>query len=347
MPITLPTRLPGRLLLTCAVLAAPLGFIRAQAPVQSLDPFVFTATRTPLAPGAVGSAVDVITAEDLARRQVRSLSGALGLVPGAPQFTSGAPGGITSIFLRGANSNQTLFLVDGIRLNDPNTDYQLFLGGSCVSFCDSLEVSHGPQSTLYGGEAVGGVIALRARRGAGEPSGRVALEAGSFGTVQGALSAEGEHAGWGYVASLQGGHTDNERANNAFDSGNLTLRVDRTVREGLAVGATVRGFRGVYGSPGSRFTNDPDNEERERLGRQAHAWWTGPPLRGREPARGPRDCHHGGDQPSRCSRRAGIVHRPRAPPRDRGFHRRGQPHAQHRLWGDQSQAGPSRGLCAG
>ncbi|HEY0966452.1 MAG TPA: TonB-dependent receptor [Opitutaceae bacterium] len=258
-----PARSSGCLYLTCAVLAAPFGFLRAQAPVQSLDPYVLTATRTPLAPGAVGSAVDVITAEDLARRQVSSLAGALGIVPGAPLFASGAPGGITSIFLRGANSNQTLFLVDGIRLNDPNTDYQLFLGGSCVSFCDSLEVSHGPQSTLYGGEAVGGVIALRAERGSGAPSGRIAVEAGSFGTVQGAISAQGEHAGWGYVASLQGGHTDNDRVNNAFDSGNLTLRVDRTVREGLAVGATVRGFRGVYGSPGSRFTNDPDNEERE------------------------------------------------------------------------------------
>jgi len=264
MPITLTTHFPGRLFLTCAaLLAGPFPSVHAQTPVQSLDPFVFTATRTPLAPGAVGSAVDVITAQDLARRQVRSLSGALGLVPGALQFTSGAPGGITSIFLRGANSNQTLFLVDGIRLNDPNTDYQLFLGGSCVSFCDSLEVSHGPQSTLYGGEAVGGVIALRAERGAGAPSGAVALEAGSFGTVQGALSAQGERAGWGYVASLQGGRTENERANNTFESGNLTVRVDRTVREGLAVGATVRGFRGVYGSPGSRFTNDPDNEERE------------------------------------------------------------------------------------
>lgn len=257
------SRSAGRSFVASAAFAATLLTARAQAPVESLDTFVLTATRTPVAPGALGSVVETITTADLARRQINSLSGALGGIPGAPLFASGAPGASTALFLRGSNSNQTLFLVDGIRLNDPNTNYELFLGGACVSACDSLEVSHGPQSTLYGGEAVGGVIALRAERGRGAPTGRFALEAGSFGTVQGAVSAQGERGAWGYALNVQGGHTDNERPNNAFDSGNVVLRLDRTVNARLNVGFTVRSFHGVYGSPGSRFTNDPDNEERE------------------------------------------------------------------------------------
>ena len=235
----------------------------AQTPPTALDPFVTSATRTPAQPQTVGSAVEVISAADLARRQISSLSGALGGGTSAPLFASGASGGVTSLFLRGANSNQTLFLVDGLRLNDPNTDYAVFLGGSCVSACDSLEIAHGPQSTLYGGEAVGGVVSLRAQRGSGAAATRLSAEAGSFGTVQGAITTQGERGANAWNFSAQGGHTANDRANNAFDSANATLRLDRTVGERAAIGGTLRWFHGIYGDPGDRFTNDPDNESRE------------------------------------------------------------------------------------
>ncbi|MBL9200503.1 MAG: TonB-dependent receptor [Opitutaceae bacterium] len=236
---------------------------QTRTPPTTLPPVVSTATRTPAEPRTLGTFIETITAADLARRQVNSLAGALGGATGAPAFASGAGGATTSLFLRGANSNQTLFLVDGLRLNDPNTDYAVFLGGACVGACDSLEIAHGPQSTLYGGEAVGGVIALRAQRGSGAPTGSAAVEAGSFGTVQGRLMAQGERGANAWSFSAQGGHTDNERANNSFDSANTTLRLDRRVNDRVSVGATARWFRGVYGSPGDRFTNDPDNEERE------------------------------------------------------------------------------------
>src|SRR5205085_2255538 len=199
-------------LFACAWLVSPVrsqSSSTASSPVQ-LPPLITTGTRTPSDVQTLGSAVDVISGADLARRQIHSLSSALGSAAGTPLFASGASGALTSLFLRGANSNQTLFLVDGLRLNDPNTDYQVFLGGACVAACDSLEVAHGPQSTLYGGEAIGGVIALKAQRGTGAPSGRVAVEAGSFGTVQGAVSVQGERGSTAFNFSAQGGHTDNQ-----------------------------------------------------------------------------------------------------------------------------------------
>ena len=228
-----------------------------------LDEFVVTATRTPAAATSVGSAIDRISAAELARRQITSLSGALGGVAGAPTFAVGAPGGSSSLFLRGANSNQTLFLVDGIRFNDPNTDYAVVLGGACVSACDSLEIAHGPQSTLYGGEAVGGVVSLRAQRGGGEPTHTLVLEGGSFGTIQTALTAQAGDERSAYNFSLAGGHTDNDRPNNQFDSATYVLRLDRKISDRVAVGATWRGFNGRYESPGTRFVNDPDNIECE------------------------------------------------------------------------------------
>ena len=262
-------RLPARgprtrlFLLSVGACAAVFSSAWAQTPPAQLDPFVTTATRTPSDPQTLGSAVDVITATDLARRQVTSLAGALGGASGAPLFASGASGAAASLFLRGSNSNQTLFLVDGIRSNDPNTDYQVTLGGACVSACDSLEVAHGPQSTLYGGEAVGGVVSLRAQRGAGAPAGKVSAEAGSFGTVQGAITAQGERGATAYNFSAQGGRTDNDRVNNSFASANTTLRLDHKLNERTSIGGTVRWFHGVYGDPGDRFTNDPDNTDRE------------------------------------------------------------------------------------
>lgn len=251
------------LVLVLALAAASDHSAQISAPPAQLPPYFTTATRTPAEPRTLGSAVEQLTAADLLRRQVSSLAGALGAAAGAPLFASGATGMTTSLFLRGANSNQTLFLVDGLRLNDPNTDYAVFLGGACVSGCDSLEISHGPQSTLYGGEAVGGVVALRAQRGSGVPAGRVAVEAGSFGTLQGALAAQGERGDNAWNLSLQGGRTDNERPNNRFASTNAVARFDHRINDRASAGGTVRWFRGVYGSPGDRYTNDPDNEERE------------------------------------------------------------------------------------
>ena len=255
-----------RSLLIAAGFAPGLLALAQDAAPTKIDDYVVTATRTPAAANTLGSAVDTLSAADLARQQLTGLRSALAAVPGAPAFASGGAGGSTSLFLRGTNSNQTLFLVDGIRFNDPNTDYAVALGGACVTACDSLEIAHGPQSTLYGGEAVGGVVSLRAQRGAGALSGRVSAEAGSFGTIQGAVSAQRGDATNAFSFSALGGHTDNDRANNDFDSATYVLRVDHRVSGTVALGATWRGFHGVYGSPGPAIgygANDPDNQDRE------------------------------------------------------------------------------------
>lgn len=265
MPPTIPASL-RRLIFLAGAAAVLTAFAQTTEPVP-LPVYVLTATRSPAALTTVGTYIDTITAAELARRQLTSLQSAFGGIPGAPAFSSGAAGGVTSLFLRGANSNQTLFLVDGIRFNDPNTDYAVALGGLCVSGCDSLEVAHGPQSTLYGGEAVGGVVSLRAQRGAGAPAGTVSFETGSFGSVQGAVHAQGENGPGAYNFSAIGGATQNARPNNDFTSATYTLRLDRQVSQATVVGATLRGFNGIYGSPGAAVgygANDPDNQDRER-----------------------------------------------------------------------------------
>jgi vitamin B12 transporter len=258
-PLARSARRAGLLIASLAALSAALG----QPPTETLDAYVVTATRTAQPARQVGTATDVLTADELARRQITLISGIFGFATGAPATPSGAAGAVTSVFLRGANSNQTLFLVDGIRLNDPNTDYQVYLGGATLGASDRVEVARGPQSTLYGGEAVGGVVAVSAQRGHGTPTAALGAEGGSFGTVQGSVAAQGAQGPWGYSLSAASGRTENSRPNNDFTRTNAVLRLDRTLGTNLSVGGTVRWFHGVTGEPGDRFTNDSNNRNRE------------------------------------------------------------------------------------
>ncbi len=259
-------RLAGRSLIACA-LAAPLGssFARGQTAPEPivLERIVVSATRTPNDVRELGSAVDKITAAEVSRQQFTSLAGALAGPAGAP-VTTGAAGGVTSVFLRGSNSNQTLVLVDGLRLGDSNAGYFNYLGGATPSRFDAVEVVRGPQSTLYGADAVGGAISINAGRGRGALTTAVTVNAGSFGTYGGSVAAQGERGPWGYSAFIASGHTDNERENNAFDSTTLVLRVDRTLTAQVSVGATVRGFISRFESPDSTAVNDPNNFDREQ-----------------------------------------------------------------------------------
>jgi len=257
---------PGRIAVRCLALGSALfqaGPAHAQTDPDGLQAVVVVATRTPADVRTLGSAVDLMTPSDLSRRQIDTFAAALGASPGVPSFANGAPGSDDSLFTRGSNSDQTLILVDGIRLNDANTDYAVFLGGARIGASDSIEIARGPQSTLYGSEAVGGVISIQAQKGSGEPSCDATVSGGSFGTVAGGLDTQGARGGWAWSMSASGSHTANDRPNNAFDSGDLVFRLDRDLTKEAAVGATLRGFEGRYGDPGDIYTNDPYAHESE------------------------------------------------------------------------------------
>ncbi len=251
-----------RLVLAAAALCGALT-LRAQTVPFQLAPVVVSATRVAEPSSNVGTAIDVVSGADVERQQLTTFAAALSGVAGAPAFATGQTGAATSLFLRGANSNQTLFLVDGIRLNDANTDYANFLGGARIFPTDSIEVARGPQSTLYGSEAVGGVVSLRMAPGTGQPAETVTAEAGSFGTVDGVVTAQAALGPWAYNVAVSGEQTQNDRVNNALDSTNVALRLDDQISTDLHIGATLRGLVQRYGDPGDAFTNNLLDYERE------------------------------------------------------------------------------------
>ncbi len=256
------SRFAGRLALFGAV-AAGLTAAWGQSTPVPLVPVVVTATRLPESEAVVGTAIDTISGSDLQREQLSTLADALSGIPDTPAFATGQAGAATSLFLRGANSDQVLFLVDGIRINDANTDYANFLGGAHLFPSDNVEVARGPQSTLYGSDASGGVVSLSLAEGKGAPSGAFEAEAGAFSTVDGEITAQGAKGSWAYNLGLAAERTENDRINNAFRSGDLAGRIDWRAAKYLAVGATLRGFVSHYGDPGDEFTDNPYNYETE------------------------------------------------------------------------------------
>ena len=257
MNILSRSRLSGRLLFACA-LAAPLhSTVRGQTvPAVQLENYVVTAARTPQDPDNVASSVTVITSAALADHQLNTLGDALRSVPGVNVLQTGGSGGVTYLSLRGDKNAQTLVFVDGVRFNDANSTSQGWLGGFSPGAHDRIEVLRGPQSTLYGGAAMGGVVSIGLAPGSGAPSGSVDFEAGSFGTSRGIVSSQGELKSFAYSFTASGLDTDNDRPNNNARLQNYALRLDYQATANLAVGGTVRYLDSYYKDPNDiRTTN--------------------------------------------------------------------------------------------
>ena len=221
-----------------------------------LEELVVTATRSPTPLSAVGSSADLLLPGELRRRQLLSLREALQLAPGGILLGNGGPGAVTSLFLRGVSSSQTLFLVDGIRVNDANTSAGSFLGGADLAGLGRLEIVRGPQSTLYGGAAIGGVVSLDAARGEGRLRGEAELEGGSFESWRGRLSAGGQTGRLRLAAAMTINGTANQRRPNDWDQRTQLIRADYRLGSRFDAGATFRGLQQTYTSPGDlRTTN--------------------------------------------------------------------------------------------
>jgi len=221
-----------------------------------LEDLVVTATRSPTPLSAVGSSTDLFLPRELKRRQLSSLREALQLAPGGVVLSNGGAGAVSSLFLRGVSSSQTLFLVDGIRVNDANTSAGSFLGGADLLGLGQLEIVRGPQSTLYGGAAIGGVVSFDAARGEGRARGEAELEGGSFESWRGRLSARGETGRLGVAATISVSGTENQRRPNDWEQRTQLIRADYRMGTRLEAGATFRGLQQTYTSPGDlRTTN--------------------------------------------------------------------------------------------
>ena len=150
------------------------------------------------------SSTTVITGADIESHQYRTVPDALSLVPGLNIVQTGGPGGQTSVFIRGTNSNHVKVLIDGIDVSDPSNPNQSFdFGQLLTGDIARIEVLRGPQSGLYGSDAIGGVIAITTKQGSGPPKVTATLEGGSFGTFNQRVGFGGSQENFNYVFNVQ------------------------------------------------------------------------------------------------------------------------------------------------
>ena len=150
---------------------------------------VVSASRVPVATEEVGSAVTVITAEELEQRQVRIVSDVLRDVPGVAVSRTGPTGAFTQVRIRGAEGNQTLVIIDGIEVNNPAGGSEFDFANLLNSDLARIEVLRGPQSALYGSDAIGGVVNVVSERPEDGFSFLGRGEGGSFNTGSGLMNA--------------------------------------------------------------------------------------------------------------------------------------------------------------
>jgi vitamin B12 transporter len=182
------------ILLAVCVLAADAGHAET-------DEIIVTASRHPESADEALTSVTVIDREQILRQQSRTLPDILAGTAGLAVSNTGGLGKQSSVFLRGTESNHVLLLVDGVRIGSATTGLSA-IEQIPLEQIERIEIVRGPRSSLYGSEAIGGVIQIFTRRGGGEPLPSLRLGAGShgYGQISLGLSGGGER-GW-YNLSL-------------------------------------------------------------------------------------------------------------------------------------------------
>lgn len=247
----------------------------ALAAASSAEEIVVTASRAPggLTRAQLGGSVTLLQPLDLRLRQTRTVSDVLRDVPGISVSRLGGVGGQTQVRLRGSESNHTLVLIDGLEASDPfqgEFDFSALIADDVAR----IEVLRGQQSALYGSDAIGGVINYLTVSGTEAPGARGRIEAGSFGTTEGALRIAGADGALDYVISAGHRRTDgtpNSRfgsrdlgAENTALSGRLVYELSpnlklRAIARYLKAEADVNDQDFAWGSPTYGYVIDSDD----------------------------------------------------------------------------------------
>lgn len=235
--------------------------------------------------------ITVIPRSELDARQVETVADALRVVPGLGVVRSGGRGAITSVFPRGGSSNYTLVLVDGIRANSFGGGYDF--AHLSVADVDRIEIVRGPQSALFGSDAIGGVVNIVTRRG-GPRRGDALFEGGSQSTTRAAASAAGSSGAWSWgggaehtrsdgftgIAPARGDRVGNDDYRLSHASGTLGWRSAKGADVLVAgnIERDERGFPGPFGSDPIGAFSGVDrvsrgvNDTRQIGARITHPW---------------------------------------------------------------------------
>jgi vitamin B12 transporter len=258
-----------------SVAAAPSDKTEKTSEKESDYSLVVTATRIETPGKEIASSLTVITREDMLRSKKATIPDVLESAAGATVVRSGGIGAAASVMLRGANSEHTLVLLDGIEINDPmNPSRSCDLAHISIDQVERIEILSGPQSTLYGSDALGGVINIITRAGKGRPGASLYAAGGGLRTGEGRLDVSGSSRGVSYslgaayVSSGGISAADSAFTGNTEKDGyrNLTLtgRAGFKLGKNIDLDMSVRALRSRtdIDNSGGAYGDDPNNLQR-------------------------------------------------------------------------------------
>jgi iron complex outermembrane receptor protein/vitamin B12 transporter len=194
--------------------------------------------------GAPVTVIDEATIEAINKLDVLE---ALRLVPAAHVVQNGQRGGVTSLFLRGGESNFTKVLIDGIPANDIGGGFDF--SQLTIASVERIEVLRQTNSVIYGSDALTGVVDISTRRGTSRvPALDYMMDGGNLGTFNNSLSFGGAYKRFDYFSQYSYYATDNDIPNNGYRNGTYAGRFGVAVGNGTNVYGTVRYLDGRYGN---------------------------------------------------------------------------------------------------
>ncbi len=244
-----------RILLMAVGMVTATALVAGAQEVKKLEPVVVTATKTETPAGRLGASVTIVTEDDFKTYHYPTVDEALRQVPGLEIRRSGSFGKTTGITIRGANTKQVQVLVDGVRVKSPTLG-EVDLSDISPDLIERIEIIRGPQSTLYGADAIGGVINIITKKGKGPFSGYFAQEAGTYDTC---ATRSGFSGAWGlfdYALGASHMESNGHFKNDDSEQNALNLRLGVSLPYKTSVGFTLRYNRTETGLP-VKFLSTP------------------------------------------------------------------------------------------
>ena len=238
-----------------------------QGTIRSDEKVIVTAEREIENIRSIGSSVSLITSEEITASGARWLIDVLQFAPGVNVVRSGPAGSLAQVFIRGSNTSHTLFLIDGVKVNSPTTGaYDISRIQLSADQIDRIEIVRGPQSSLYGSQAIGGVINVITRRGSGSGAWGVEADGGSYSTSRFSTWGSGQTSSVRLVGGISyfdsGGFSSANEANghsepDSYKNLSYNGRIDYGLDRGMVASAFIRGFDTDVDFDGFDFVEGP------------------------------------------------------------------------------------------
>ena len=233
------------------------------------DEIIVTATKSATPLYAIGSSISIITSKEIAERQLHTVVDILRGEPGLSIIEQGGPGKLANVFIRGSNTNHALVVVDGVTMNDASSPNNAFDFSSLnTNDVERIEIVRGPQSTLYGSDALAGIINIITKQGSGKSRYFVNSEGGSNGYYRGNISALGSLGILNYYVAASKNGSDGISASDkkfgnkekdGYKNNSLAARIGLDLPLGLKADLVYKFFQSETSLDQSeKFGDDPN-----------------------------------------------------------------------------------------